>query len=155
MTEAKRRARRICALPLVAVLAGCAASLEDATPQPTGLGCIDDSKRCIDERQASLKQMIADPQRRWVREPASAQAYASGVRMFAYKAKKRELTCDELAHGAREAAAAPQTLKAPGAGIPSGQISRAEMLSAEVHRELNAEMGKRCKGGAGAPVKRG
>jgi hypothetical protein len=90
--------------------------------------------------------MMADPQRRWVREPSSAAAFASGVRLFAFKQKKRELTCDELAIGQREAEGAAPTLRGPGgAGLTPAQISRGVMFGDEVSRELANERRRRCR----------
>jgi hypothetical protein len=90
--------------------------------------------------------MMADKERRWVREPASAESYASGVRHFAYKSRKRDLSCDELAHGRREADAAPVSLRGPAAaGLSPAQISRGSMLAAEVSKELATEMKRRCR----------
>ena len=39
------------------------------------------------------------------------EAYASGVRLFALKSKKKELTCDELAHGRTRPTGAPGVLR--------------------------------------------
>lgn len=112
---------------------------------PVG-GCVDDSKECIDTRGAALRSMMADKSRRWIKEPATAGSYASGVRLFAYKGRKRDLTCDELAHGRREADAAPFALSGPSAaGLSPAQISRGSLLAAEVSKELAAEMKRRCK----------
>lgn len=127
-------------------LAGCAANQPEVTVETrSGQGCVDDSKHCVDQRQAALKSLMSDPQRRWVREPATAQAYASGVRLFAYKGRKKEMTCDELAHGKREADAAPAVLRGPGSGLSPAQVSRGAMLASEVSRELSTEMKRRCK----------
>ena len=130
---------------LAAALGACTGAGEDLVEAPKGVRCIDDSKRCIDQRQAVLKGLLADPQRKWVKEPATAEAHASGVRMFAYKQKKKELTCEELNAGAMEAASADQVLRAPGSGIPQTQVTRAAMLSKEVHKELTAEISRRCR----------
>jgi hypothetical protein len=112
---------------------------------PSGLGCVDDSKRCIDERAIALKTLLADPSRKWVREPSSSFAYASGVRMYAFKQKKRDLTCEELSIGRREADAAGPVLRGPsGAGLTPAQISRGVIFAGEVGRELNAEGKRRC-----------
>lgn len=108
--------------------------------------CVDDSQECIDKRGAALRTMMADKQRRWVKEPATATSYASGVRLFAYKSRRRDLTCDELAHGKREADAAPSALRGPSAaGLSPAQISRGTLLATEVSKELAAEMKRRCK----------
>jgi hypothetical protein len=137
----------------VAMLAGAAAALaacastEIAQPAPSaGLQCVDDSAQCIGKRQADLKAMMDDKSRSWVRQPADAKAYASGVRLFAYRGKRKELSCDELAHGKREADGAPVALKGPGAaGLTPAQVSRGSMLAAEVSRELGVEMTRRCR----------
>lgn len=128
------------------ILGACSLGGLGPSEPPSGLGCVDDSPECIDRRGAALKSMMADRERRWVKEPATPQAYASGVRLFAYKSRRRELSCDELAHGRREADAAPVSLRGPAAaGLSPAQVSRGTMLAAEVSRELAAEMKRRCR----------
>ena len=130
----------------VLLIGGCASPLIEAPPPTQGLACVDDSQRCIDQRMASLKGLMSDRDKRWIREPATPQAYASGVRLFAYKGRKKELTCDELAVGRREADAAPGVLRGPNsAGLSPAQISRGTMLSSEVSKELAMESRRRCK----------
>jgi hypothetical protein len=107
-----------------------------------GLSCIDDSSECVERRQATLNAMLADKDRGWVKEPTTPQAHASGVRLFAFRSKKSELTCEELALGRREAEGAPKMLKGS-QGLSPAQISRASLFAAEVNRELAAEMKKR------------
>jgi hypothetical protein len=110
------------------------------------MACIDDSKACIEQRQAALKSLLADQNRAWVRQPASPAAYASGVRLFALRSKRRELTCDELMLGRRETDGAATVLRGPGgSGLSPAQISRGTLLAAEVGRELATEMQRRCK----------
>ena len=90
--------------------------------------------------------MVGDKDRKWVREPASPQAYASGVRLFAFKSRKKDLSCDELAVGRREADAGPGVLRGSGgSGLSPAQVSRGVMLSSEVSKELSNEMQRRCK----------
>ena len=146
--DAGRRPMRLSAMiMLLAIAGGCSSGPE----QPVlsggpGLGCVDDSRHCIEQRQAALRSLMADRERRWIREPATPAAYASGVRLFAFKTGKRELTCDELALGRREADAGPGILRGEGGrGLSPAQISRGAMLSGEVAKELAAEMQKRCK----------
>jgi hypothetical protein len=133
-------------------MVGCGGNPIDAVEQAPAYGsygCVDDSPRCIGERQAALKNLLADKSRNWVRQPASAEAYASGVRMFAFKQKKTELACDELAIGQREAGAAQPTLRAAaGRGLSPAQISRGAMFAGEVGKELAKEQGRRCQGRA-------
>lgn len=127
-------------------IAGCSAN-EIAAPAPApGLACVDDSKHCVESRMGALKGMMADKNRAWVRQPATPASYASGVRLFAFKGRKKELTCEELAIGKREADAGPGILRGPGAaGLTPGQISRGAMLSSEVSKELGVEMKRRCR----------
>jgi hypothetical protein len=131
---------------LLGLLSGCASNEPPQFSTTTALGCVDDSRHCIDQRQAALRTLVADRERRWVREPATPAAYASGVRLFAFKAKKRDLSCDELAVGRREADAGPGVLRGPGGtSLTPAQISRGAMLSAEVSKELATEMQRRCR----------
>lgn len=120
-------------------LAACGIGIDDSR---AGLTCIDDSPRCIGQRQATLKAMLADKERKWVREPATPQAHASGVRLFAFRSVKAQLNCEELLHGRREAEAAPRALKGQ-QGLSPAQVSRAALFAAEVQRELAAEMNRR------------
>jgi hypothetical protein len=112
-----------------------------------GLSCVDDSQQCVDQRQATLKSMLADQDRKWVKEQANPQAHASGVRLFAFRSRKKELTCEELSLGRREADSVPKALRGPeGKSLSPAQISRAAMFAAEVSKELAAEMrSRRCK----------
>lgn len=112
-----------------------------------GLSCVDDSQECVQQRQTTLKAYLADSDRKWVKEPASPHAHASGVRLFAFRSRKAELSCEELAHGRREADGAAKSLRGPdGKGLSPAQISRATMFAAEVGKELATEMrARRCK----------
>lgn len=79
-----------------------------------------------------------------MKEQPSPEAYASGVRLFAMKTKKKELSCDELARGRQEADGAPSSLRSTSKLTPA-QVSRGVMFASEVSRELTNEMGRRCK----------
>ena len=110
-----------------------------------GLSCIDDSQECVDRRQATLQSMLADQDRKWVKEQTNPQAHASGVRLFAFRSRKKELTCEELALGRREADGVPKALRGS-KDLSAAQISRATLFAAEVGKELAAEMrSRRCK----------
>jgi hypothetical protein len=137
-----------CALLTAALLAGCSgADVPTEALNKPGLGCIDDSPRCIAERQGVLKTYMGDRNKAFLREPATPTAYASGVRLWALKSRKRELTCDELNHARREADAAAPTLRGPGGqGMTPAQISRGIMLAQDVSKELGNEHGRRCRG---------
>ena len=133
------------AASLVALL--LAACTTDGGPElGKGLHCVDDSPGCLSERSATLANIMADKQKKWVREPAPAAAYASGVRLFAYKQRKRELTCEELTIGRKEADAGPNALRElEGKGLTTAQVARGVMLSQEVSRELSNELKRRCR----------
>lgn len=128
------------------VLGGCVAGEGPQVVSPkAGLKCVDDSPACVAERQATLKSLLADPNRGWVKERPDAAAYASGVRLFAFKKQKKGLSCPELQAGRHEAEAAPAALRAPGSGLSPAQISRGVMLAGEIGRELTQEFQRRCR----------
>lgn len=131
-------------LAAVLVLGACSAEISKPEPMSQSVGCIDDSPGCISQRQAALKQLQLDAARGWVRQPASMNSYATGVRLFAFKTEKQRLTCDELAIGRREADAAPGVLRSPQAQTIQPQIrNRSLMLAGEVSRELSREAQRR------------
>ena len=70
-----------------------------------------------------------------------------GGRLFAFKNKKKDLSCEELAHGRKEADAAPAALRSNGTGLTPAQVSRGAMLAHDVGRELGNEYNRRCKKG--------
>jgi hypothetical protein len=128
----------------VFALGACSGNNVTVTTPGAGLKCVDDSPACIAERQATMKAMLADPNKSWVSQRPDAAAYASGVRLFAFKSKKKELSCAELQAGKREADAGPAVLRAPGNGLSHSQISRGVILAHEVSRELSRELSRRC-----------
>ncbi len=135
---------------LAALAAGCAMNTGSVTSPLAGLNCIDDSLDCIGKRKATLNYFTSDPTRSWVRQrPISPHAYASGVRLFAFKKKKKELSCTELKLGRSEADAASKVLRGSAAkSLTPAQVSRGTILAAEVSRDLQREMSRRCKGKA-------
>lgn len=145
---ARRRAlpaATILVLAAAVAIAGCAGS-DGPDLAAAGLGCVDDSVECIARRQSALRQLVGDKDRKWVKEPPSAASYASGVRLFAFKTKKKELSCEELSVGRKEADGAPTMLRGPQAAqLTPAQASRGIMLAGEVSRELGNEFARRCK----------
>ncbi|MFN3867798.1 MAG: hypothetical protein ACK4MF_01890 [Hyphomicrobiaceae bacterium] len=143
-----RNAALTVTLAIAALIGGCAVA---EAPEPLASGsmsCLDDSPACIAQRQAALRHLVSRSDRHWVRDTASVEAYASGVRLFAFQKKKAELTCDELMAGRREADAADATLRGPGGKrLSPAQISRGSMFAAEVSKELKREHGRRCQRG--------
>lgn len=123
------------------LLSACSGAI-DLADSKAGLSCIDDSAECVERRQSTLKSMIADKDRKWVREAPTPQAHASGVRLFAFRSVKGELNCEELSYARKEAEGAPKSLKAA-QGLSPAQVSRASMFATEVNKELAAEMKKR------------
>jgi hypothetical protein len=142
------RARRSAALVVAAacLLGACATSDPPIELAKPGYACVDDSIECINRRQGLLRQLQADQSRSWMKEQPTPEAYASGVRLFAMKTKKKDLSCAELALGRQEADRGPATLRGPGgAKLTPAQVSRGVMFAGEVSRELANEMGRRCK----------
>ena len=135
-----------CILPLAVLVTGCAGSDPPAELSRAGFSCVDDSVECVTRRQSLLRQLQSDPNRAWIKEHPTPEAYASGVRLFAMKTKKKDMSCDELARGRQEADGAPTVLRgAPSSRLTPAQVSRGAMFAAEVSRELNSEMGRRCR----------
>lgn len=139
-----RKRAMAAALGGLGLVASACSGMDD---QRAGLSCIDDSPDCVGQRQATLKSMLADQDRAWVKESSNPQAHASGVRLFAFRSRKKELSCEELAIGRREADSVPKALKGPeGKSMSPAQVSRTNMLAVEVSKELAAEMrARRCK----------
>jgi hypothetical protein len=133
---------------LAFALTGCASNQATVvSPVAAGLGCVDDSMQCRNSRRAALDALMADQTRAWVHQPPNADAYASGVRLFAFKQRKKELTCAELSIGQNEAKAARPTLRAAGDRLTPAQVARGAMLGDEIGIELARERRRRgCKG---------
>lgn len=144
---AKRAATFLALALATTTVAGCSVTSGIDSDTRAGLTCIDDSVECVSRRQTTLRHLVDDKGRAWVKEPATPHAYASGVRLFAFKTKKSELTCDELAHGRREAEAARGALKGAGTALTPAQVARGALFADEVAKELRAEMSRRCKHG--------
>ncbi len=141
-------ARSILGLGVVVAigLSGCSTGTEFQSEVHPSVKCVDDSPGCVARRQAALKEMLADPKHRWVHEPADADAFATGVRLFAFKTRKRELSCPDLKKGQHEAEAGPGLLRGPGGRhLTPAQISRGVMFAGEVSRELGKELRRRCR----------
>ena len=146
IASVRRGALRAMVIAIAGLAVGCSSSTLETDSAPSGMACVDDSKGCIDQRQSALKSLLADKNRGWIKQPASPVAYASGVRMYAYKTEKPKLSCDELTTGRREADSAPQVLRGPsGQGLTPAQVSRGIMFAADVGRELTTEMKRRCR----------
>jgi hypothetical protein len=103
----------------------------------------------VDQCVSVLKAMIDDPDRSWMRRPASATTLANGVRLFAYRTLRPKLSCSELTTALHEITIARAAYAGPVAGLQKSQIDRARALSAEVDGELRTERTARCRGSSG------
>lgn len=110
-------------------------------PRPEGgeLDCNSDAA-CVSQ----LKALIDDPLRRWIGSPLPPAEYARGVRLFAYRALRKRLSCSELVVALAEIEAARKQLTGSVSGITPAQAQRARVLSDEVEAELRFERGSRC-----------
>jgi len=148
--RARQMARTSATLALAAAagltVAACATQPQTAAQlTPPGTRCVDDSPRCLKARQIALAEIMRDKQRTWIASPPSAETYAAGVRLFAFKTQKKSLSCPQLTAGHREASGAAGVLRGPlGQSLTPGQRARGVILGEEVARELKREMRRRC-----------
>jgi hypothetical protein len=84
-----------------------------------------------------LKVLVDDPKRDWVGQPQSADGYADGTRLFAYRVLRKKLTCGELKRALDDTTAATALLQPV-------RYEKVRTLATAVSRELRAEHGKRC-----------
>ena len=124
---------------------GCANGLFDVTsPRGVGVNCVDDSEFCLTERRQALNEIMADKSMNWVGEKPTARSDASGVRLFAFKQRKRKLDCRQLRVGYLEANSAPGRLRSANSpALTPDLVSRGVILSQEVAKELKREMKRR------------
>ncbi|HEX5957111.1 MAG TPA: hypothetical protein VFY92_00455 [Hyphomicrobiaceae bacterium] len=93
-----------------------------------------------------LKAMIESPDHGWIGQQQSPDVYANGTRLFAYRALRKQLTCNELGMAVDELQSVSRTLDGGGAsGMPPDQITRTRSLSSQVHSELAKERQRRCR----------
>jgi hypothetical protein len=128
---------------LVLCLAGCAGQ-DSGLPFAFSFGgegkpLATDQDACGTPQDCSerLKRLVKSPNREWIGVPQSADEYANGTRLFAYRALRKSLTCDELKRAVEDAKAALSTLEKPA-------HERARALAGEVSHALVAEQSKRC-----------
>ena len=95
-----------------------------------------------------LKAIIENPNRDWIGQPQAPAEYANGTRLFAYRALRSQLTCQQLASALGEVGAVAKMFGAPAAGGSAQPAKRVLALNAEVERELQAEFGGRCMKGS-------
>jgi hypothetical protein len=129
-------------MAVVLSLAGCA-SEEGGMPFAfsfaggSPLGAASDACTTPQDCSERLKSLVNNPNREWVGAPQSAEDYANGTRLFAYRALQKKLTCGELKRAVEDTKAALSSLEKP-------PYQRAHALAGEVSRALIAEQAKRC-----------
>jgi hypothetical protein len=93
---------------------------------------------------AQLKMMTQGPDRRWIRQPQSAVALTSGVRLFAYAALRKQLTCDELALALAETKRVREIFQGTVPGVGPERVASVTALNARVGEQLRVENAGRC-----------
>ena len=87
---------------------------------------------------AQLRKIINDPKRDWVGQVQPPDSYANGTRLFAYRALRKKLSCNELKRALEETNAAMPSLE-------PARYTRLRALITDVARELRVEHGNRCR----------
>jgi hypothetical protein len=119
--------------------------LPEARPASAAANADEASCKSVDVCASVLKAMIADPRRSWMQSRPAPPVLANGVRLFAYRALRARLTCQELAAAASEVEAAAKAFRWGVGGVSADEADRAQALSAEVAQELRAESTRRCE----------
>jgi hypothetical protein len=97
-------------------------------------------EKCI----GRLKALISNPDRRWLKKPEEPATFANGVRLFAYMALQKKLSCDELTAALIETENAEKVFRGTVPGVRPMQVVAARRLSVRVARDLQAESAARC-----------
>jgi hypothetical protein len=120
---------------------------EPAPTPPRAREATADKSACGSAAQCKgvLKTMIDSPDRGWIGKAQPASTYANGTRLFAYRALRTKLTCNELALAVDEVRATSKTLGGPVPGLSPDQATRTRALSAQVEGELARERAGRCR----------
>ncbi len=136
---------------LMALALAAALGLAGGCSSGPGLGepCLDDSKACIDSRVATVNGMVTDPGKAWINQAPTRATYASGVRLFAWRSSKDRLTCEELAAGLREMAAAKASLsQGPIPGTTAERNNQVKAMTDDATAELaKTAKAKKCRVG--------
>ncbi len=93
-----------------------------------------------------LKALIDNRDRSWIGQRQSPADHATGTRLFAYRALRRDLNCRELTLALGEIEAAAAVFRSPVPGIDAEKADRVLALNAAVDAELRTERARRCKG---------
>jgi hypothetical protein len=91
-----------------------------------------------------LKALVSNPNRRWLKKPEEPATFANGIRLFAYMALQKKLSCDELTAALLETENAEKAFRGTVPGVRPMQVVAARRLSVRVARDLQAESAARC-----------
>lgn len=95
--------------------------------------------------RSALKAMVESPKRPWVGQQMPPDAYADGTRLFAYRALRKRLKCDELSRAIDEMRGVSKSLNGTVTGISTEQVARTRALNVQVEGELVRERTVRCR----------
>lgn len=95
--------------------------------------------------RTALKAMVESPKRAWVGQQMPPDAYTDGTRLFAYRALRKRLKCDELSRAIDEMRGVSKSLNGPMPGITADQVARTRALNGQVESELAQERSARCR----------
>jgi hypothetical protein len=117
-----------------------------AVVEPKKTQTVGNESKCgsPEECLARLKMLTQDPDRRWIRHPQSPVELASGVRLFAYAALSKKLTCDELTLALVEIKTARDAFRGSVPGIGPEKAASVTALNARVGEQLRVETASRC-----------
>ncbi len=101
-----------------------------------------------EECASLLRTLVRDPTRSWMRQRPSFAAYSNGTRLFAYRALRATLDCNELGNALDEIDASRQALTNPPTTLSVDKAIKIRRLSTDVANELRAELLRRCSDNA-------
>jgi hypothetical protein len=116
-------------------------------PQPQDPRTCHDVPSC----EALLLELTESADRSWIARPETLEGLLTGVRMFAFRTLRPQLTCGELAVAMQQLRSVPDALRSAPVGSRPEDVVRATRLAAEVHEELRAENDARCRAASPPP----
>lgn len=115
-----------------------------ATPAPsqaeTELAACGTRADCL----KAFRAMVADPDQSWMAKTPTPEEYATGMRLFAYRALAKKLECRKLVQAVEEITMAEAMLAMYRNGVHAEQARRVGALNSVVKRELTEELKARC-----------
>lgn len=93
---------------------------------------------------ATFRAMLADPNHAWMDKRPTPAEYATGMRLFAYRALSKKLECRRLVQAVEEITMAEAMLATYASGPHAEQARRVGALNGVVKRELMDELKARC-----------